>query len=140
MVGSNCIHYDGDISTKMADISTTKLFFNSILSTSGAWCMIGDLKDFYLGTPMPPKDYAYMCIPIAILPPDTILDHYNLQPLIYKSHVYVEIQWGTYSLPQASNLPMSNSNNFLNHTYTTLSINPRLIGTHHQRHTFYTCC
>jgi len=31
--------------------------------------MIGNLKDFYCGTPMAPKDYAYMCICIAVLPP-----------------------------------------------------------------------
>jgi len=53
--------------------------------------MMGDIKNFYLGTPMAPKkDYAYMRIPVAMLPP-TIMDHYNLHKLVHKGHIYVKI-------------------------------------------------
>jgi len=64
---------------------------------------MGDLEDFYLGTPMLAKDYAYMHIPVAVLPTE-ILDHYNLHLLIHKGHVYVKIQCGMYGLPQAGKL------------------------------------
>jgi len=67
-----------------------KLLFNSVVLTPGVRCMIGDLKDFYLGTPMPTSDYAYMHIPMAILP-QAIIDHYNLTLLIYKGHIYIKI-------------------------------------------------
>jgi len=80
----------GDVSTKTANIITAKLLFNSIMSMPGARCMMGNLKDFYLGTPMPPTDYAYMHIPVVVLPPN-IMDHYKLHALIHNSHVYVEI-------------------------------------------------
>jgi len=70
LAATNCVEYLGDVSTKTTDIITDKLLFNSMVSTPGGWCMMGDLKDFYLGTPMLPSDYAYMCIPVAVLPPD----------------------------------------------------------------------
>ncbi len=89
-VGGNRVDYDGNVSTKTADIVTAKLLFNSIVSTPNGQCMIGDLKDFYLGTPMQSWDYAYMRIPVAVLPLD-IMDHYQLHELVYKGHVYVEI-------------------------------------------------
>jgi len=40
--------------------------------------MMGDLKsNFYLGTPMEPKDYTYMHIPRHMLS-DNIMQHYQL--------------------------------------------------------------
>ncbi len=74
--------------------------------------MIGDLKDFYLGTPMQPADYAYMCIPVAVMPPD-IMDHYNLDALVHNGHIYVEIWWGMYGLPQASKITNDQLQQFL---------------------------
>ncbi len=91
MVGGDRVHYDGNVSTKTANLTTAKLLFNSVVSTPNAKCMMGNLKDFYLGTPMPAKDYAYMHIPMAVLP-DKIIDHYNPHPLIHKGYVYIEIQ------------------------------------------------
>ncbi len=97
-VGGNCVDYTGHISTKMTDLSTVKILFNSIISMPHTQCMMGNLKDFYLGTPMEPKDYAYMCIPIAMLPED-IMEHYQLHALIHKGHVYIEIQCSMYGPP-----------------------------------------
>jgi len=91
MVGGDRVQYDGNVSTKTADLTTAKLLFNSVVSTPNAKCMMGNLKDFYLGIPMHAKDYAYMHIPMSILP-NKIIDHYNLCPLIHKDHVYVQIQ------------------------------------------------
>lgn len=64
--------------------------------------MTGDIKDFYLNTAkMPNKDFAYMRIPINIIPPD-ILKKY--EHLIYKDHIYLEVSKGIYGLPQAGKL------------------------------------
>ena len=60
--------------------------------------MIGDLKDFYLGTPLEPKDYAYMRIPVAMIP-DEIVDKYVIRHLSHNGFFYVEIQRGMYGLP-----------------------------------------
>ncbi len=70
-VGGNCVDYSGNVSTKTADLSTIKILFNSIIFTAPyANCMMEDLIDFNLGTPMEPKDYTYMCmfIPVTMLP------------------------------------------------------------------------
>ncbi len=65
--------------------------------------MMGNLKDFYLGTPILAKDYAYMHIPVPVLSLD-IIDHNKLQPMIHKGHVYDEIHCGMYGFPQAGKL------------------------------------
>jgi len=94
--------------------------------------MMGDLKDFYLGTPMEPKDYAYMGIPLAMLPID-IMDHYQLHQLVHNGHVYVEIRHGMYGLPQAGLLANLQLQQFLApHGYAPCAITPGL-WCHHTR-------
>jgi hypothetical protein len=74
------------------------MVINSTISTPGARYMVGDISDFYLGTSM--TRYEYMKMPIALIPQE-IIDEYNLMPLVYKDHIYMEIQRGMYGLPQA---------------------------------------
>jgi len=125
-VGGDRAQYDGNVSTKMANLTTAKLLFNSVVSMPKAKCMMGDLKDFYLGTPMDPKDYAYMCIPVHMLP-NNIIQHYNLALLIHNGHVYVEIQHGMYSLPQAGLLTNLQLQCFLApHSYAPCPTTPGL--------------
>jgi hypothetical protein len=51
-VGGNLIQYQGDVSTRSADLTTSKCLWNSTISTDGAKFMCLDVKNFYLGTPM----------------------------------------------------------------------------------------
>ena len=103
-IGGDRIQYDGDTSTKAAELSTCKIFINSIISTPKAKCATGDLKDFFLQTArMPTKDYAYMMIPINVIPPD-IIEKYNLLDYVVNGKVYVEVSKGIYGLPQAGKL------------------------------------
>jgi hypothetical protein len=95
-VGGNLIIYDGNCSTRTADLTTSKILFNSVFSTKGARFMVIDLKNFYLETPM--TEYEYMRIPIDNLPPD-IIEEYNLLDKIHNGAVYVEIRKGMYGLP-----------------------------------------
>ena len=88
-VGGDRVDYPGAVSTKTADITTAKILFNHVLSTPNAKFMGIDIKDFYLNNPM--DRYEYMRIPVSQLPPK-ILELYNLQPLIHKDAVYVEIR------------------------------------------------
>jgi len=125
-VGGDRVEYDGDVSTKTADLITAKLLFNSVLSTPNGRCMMGDLKDFYLGTPMPPQDYAYMRIPLAALP-QSIMEHYHLHDLVHNGHVYVEIRRGMYGLPQAGKIANAQLQAFLApHGYHPCPITPGL--------------
>jgi hypothetical protein len=54
----DCVDYPGDTSTKTADLTTVKCNVNSVVSTKDARYMTGNLKDFYLGTPI--DHYEYM--------------------------------------------------------------------------------
>jgi hypothetical protein len=97
--GGNLIDFPGDVSTPTADPTTTaKLVIQHTLSTPNAKYMCGDIKLFYLGTPM--ARYKYMRLPIAIIPQE-IIDAYDLMPLVHNGHVYLEIRRGMYGLPQA---------------------------------------
>ena len=74
-VGGNLIDYPGNLSMKVADMTTFKILVNSTLSTRGARWLGLDVKNYYLGTPM--DDYEYMFIPINSIPQE-IIAHYKL--------------------------------------------------------------
>ena len=69
-VGWERINYPVDVATKTADITTTKLLLNSVVSTPDAKFMTLDVKNFYLNTPL--KRYEYLRIPINLIPEEVI--------------------------------------------------------------------
>ena len=75
-VGGNLLNVPGDLSTPTADLITTKLLWNSVISTPGAKYACIDIKNMYLQTPMDCKEY--MRIPINLIPPDFI-EEYQLR-------------------------------------------------------------
>eukprot|EP00804_Cyclotella_cryptica_P027931 CCRYP_003827-RA/>CCRYP_003827-RA protein AED:0.22 eAED:0.22 QI:0/0/0/1/1/1/3/0/649 len=77
-VGGNKIHFPGDCGTPTADMLTTKILLNSIISTQGARFMTIDIKDFYLNTPMARPEF--MRLKLADIPEDFIT-LYNLRNL-----------------------------------------------------------
>jgi hypothetical protein len=52
-VGGDILDYSGDVATSTADITTFKILINSTLSTEDASMMMMDIKNYYLGTPLP---------------------------------------------------------------------------------------
>jgi hypothetical protein len=56
------IYYTGEVSTSTADITTFKILINSTLSTEDVEMMMMDIKNYYLGTPLP--KYQYMRLPL----------------------------------------------------------------------------
>ena len=48
----NLINYPGELSTRTANLTTSKLMWNSVLSTEGAKYMCLDIKNFYLSAPL----------------------------------------------------------------------------------------
>jgi hypothetical protein len=97
-VGGNHTDYPGHFGTPTAGITTTKILFNSVVSTSNVCLAVFDLKYFYLGMPM--ARYKYMHIPLsAIL--QSIIEHNNLPSYARKGYVLVKISKGLYGLPQA---------------------------------------
>ena len=97
-VGSNLIDFPSDVSNPTAYLTTAKLVTNSTISTPGARYICGDVKNFYLGTPM--ARYKNMRLPISIIPQE-IIDQYKLMDLVHNGYVYVKIRRGMYRLPQA---------------------------------------
>lgn len=96
--GGDHIDYPDDVSTKTANLTTTKLLIKSTLSTKNAHqYFTTDVKDFYLGTPAMSR-FEYMRIPIDMLP-EGIIDQYNLGPLFHNGYIYVEIRRGMHGLP-----------------------------------------
>ncbi len=64
--GGNLINYPGELTMKTADLTTSKLMWNSDLSTKGAKYMCLDIKNFYLTAPL--DCFEYMKMPISLFP------------------------------------------------------------------------
>eukprot|EP00804_Cyclotella_cryptica_P029536 CCRYP_020583-RA/>CCRYP_020583-RA protein AED:0.35 eAED:0.26 QI:0/-1/0/1/-1/1/1/0/1386 len=100
--GGNLIKdYPGEITTRTADITTSKILWNSILSTKGAKFMGIDIKSFYLTAPL--DRYEYMKMPITVFP-EHIIQQYNLRAHVKNGFVYLELRKCVYGLPMAGAL------------------------------------
>jgi hypothetical protein len=87
--GENLINYPGELSTYMADLTTSKLMWNSVLSTEGTKYICLDIKNFYLSTPL--DQFEYLKMPIALFPA-WIVKQYNLTQHVLHGFIYLEIQ------------------------------------------------
>jgi hypothetical protein len=97
-VGGDILHYSGDVATSTADITTFKILFNSTLSTKDAAMMMMDIKEYYLGNPLPRFEYMKMMLSRF---PKEIIQKYNLNDLTVDGWFYIEIRKGMYGLNQA---------------------------------------
>jgi hypothetical protein len=83
------VNYPSNLSTRMADLTTSKLMWNSVLSTEGAKYMCLDFKMFYL--PAPLDWFKYMEMPIALFSA-WIIKQYNLTQHVLNGFIYLEMQ------------------------------------------------
>jgi hypothetical protein len=97
-VGGDRLDYSGDVATSRADIKTFKILINSTLSTKDAAMMMMDIKNYYLGTPLPRFEYMTMLLSRFL---EGIIQKYNLNALAVDGWVYIEIRKGVYGLKQA---------------------------------------
>jgi hypothetical protein len=97
-VGGDRPDYSGDVATSTADITTFKILVNSTLSTEDAAMMMMDIKNYYLGTPLPRFEYMKMLLSCF---PGEIVQKYNLNALAVDGWVYIEIRKGMYGLKQS---------------------------------------
>jgi hypothetical protein len=77
---------------------SSKIMWNSVISTPDAKFARADIKNMYIKTPL--DWYEYMRMPLNLFP-DDIVDHYNLSQKARNGFVYMEIRKGMYGLPQA---------------------------------------
>jgi hypothetical protein len=97
-VGGNRLVYSGYVATSTADITAFKILINSTLSTKDAAMMVMDIKNYYIGTPLPRFEYMKMLVSCF---PEEIIQKYNLNALAVDGWVYIEIRKGMYGLKQA---------------------------------------
>jgi hypothetical protein len=97
-VGGDRLDYSGEVATSTTDITTFKILINSTISTEDAEMMMMDIKNYYLGTPLP--RYEYMRLSLAIIP-DEVIEKYNLRSIAVDGWVYLEIRKGMSGLKQA---------------------------------------
>jgi len=76
-----------------------KMIMNTVISTKGARCMMIDLKDFYLNTPMNRPEY--MRLKLSDIPEEIIVQYKLRDIATLDGFVYTEITKRMYGLPQA---------------------------------------
>ncbi len=77
---------------------SSKILWNSVISTPDAHFAGANIKNMYLETLL--DRFEYMKMPIALLPAD-IIEHYKLLEKAIDGYMYMEIRKGMYGLPQA---------------------------------------
>jgi hypothetical protein len=97
-VGGDKLDYFGDVATSTADITTFKIVINITLSTEDAATMMMDIRNYYLGTPLPRFEYMKMLLSRF---PEEIIQKYNLIVQAVDGWVYIENRNGMYGLKQA---------------------------------------
>jgi hypothetical protein len=97
-IGGDRVDYSGNDATSTADITTFKILKNSTLSTKDAAMMMMDIKNYYLGTPVPRFEYMKMLLSCF---PEEIIQKYNLNALAVDGWAHIEIRKGMYGLKQA---------------------------------------
>ena len=55
--GGNLINYPEELTTRTADLHTSKILWNSVLNTKNAKYMCIDMKNMYLATPLDRAEY-----------------------------------------------------------------------------------
>jgi hypothetical protein len=96
-IGGSRLDYSGDVTTSTADITTFKILINSTLSAEDAAMMMMDIKNYYIGTPLP--RFEYMKMMVSRFPEESI-QKYNLNDLAVDSWIYIETRKGMYGLKQ----------------------------------------
>ena len=100
-VEGNLIDYPGELTTCSADLTTSKILWNSVLSTERARYMCLDIKNFYICAPL--ERYEYMRMKLADFP-DHIVQQYDLARKAKNGSVYIEIRRSIYALSQSGRL------------------------------------
>jgi hypothetical protein len=97
--GGDQINYPFDCRTSTADMIFFKIIINSTISTRGAKCMMINLSNFYLKTPMARR--KFMRLKVMDIHKE-IIKQYKLRDIVTPDkYVYCEISKGMYGLPQS---------------------------------------
>ncbi len=87
--GGDRINYPEDVGTPTADMTLIKTILNCVISTRGGKCVMVDIKDFYLNTPM--KRYEYMHIKITDISLEIIEEYQKHDIVTDDGYIYCKI-------------------------------------------------
>ncbi len=99
-IGGDQIVYPGVTTAYTAHLETIRILLNTVVSEDALF-MTADIKDFYLGTPLPTVEY--MRISLKHIPID-VQERYKIANMVHNGYVLMEISKGIYGLPQAGKL------------------------------------
>jgi hypothetical protein len=135
-VGGDKLDYSGDVATSTEDITKFKILINSTISTEDAAMMMIDIKNYYLGTPLPRFEYMKMLLSPF---PEEIVQQYNLNALAFDGWVYIEIRKGMYGLKQAGLLANITANSFGTIWILSGTPHPGTMTASYEANLFLTC-
>ena len=93
--GGNIIEYPGKLTTRTADMTTSKLMWNSTISTHNMCYLCADAANFYLASPLDGPEFMRI---EAKLVPQAFIDANNLSSKIYKGYIYIVQNWENFSV------------------------------------------
>jgi hypothetical protein len=130
----NCLE---DCDTLSADMILVKCLLNSVVLTKGAKCLMIDIKDFYLNTPM--KCYEYMHLKITDILEEIIKEYRLDEKVTEDRYIYTKIQKGIYSLPQAGIIAQELLENRLAKHGYTMQNHFRILEACHKTNMLHSC-
>ena len=77
-MGGDRINYPDDCGTPTVDMILFKTLVNSTISAPNAKCVMMEIKDFYLQTPMRRPEYMHLKLTDIS---DEVIKHYNLREI-----------------------------------------------------------
>ena len=92
----------GLTSSTTAESEVFKSFFNMVVSRDSLYFTM-DIKDFYLGTDLPPEQQVYVAVPLHHYT-DDVLDKYNLRPYIHGDRIIHKVVKSAFGLKNAGKL------------------------------------
>jgi hypothetical protein len=95
--GGDKINYEGPTTAQVADMSAVKILINSVVSDKAQWAT-ADIKDFYLGTPLPRPEYVRVQLQLL---PEELIELLQLREFIERGSVLFEVNKAMYGLPNA---------------------------------------
>ena len=94
-MGGNKLTYNGPVYTPTADLTTSKLHWNSVLSTRYGKYLIVDVKNLYLKNPTKKEEYYKTAVKII---PQYIIDKHDLNNNQSDGYIYARVENEMYGL------------------------------------------
>ena len=97
-MGGDIINLYGPVSNPTSNLTTSKLHWNSVISTPGSRYLVVDVKNFYLNNVMAKNEFYNIYISLI---PKEVIDEYYITDKQIKGFLYVSVEKGMYGISQS---------------------------------------